>query len=190
MHMALKTHRWTRADLERMPDDDTNRYEVIRGELLVSPAPRPAHFAVVYALRELLVAYCAAERLDVTPGENTGFVAEDSEAIPDIAVRKVSVPPEDDWADAPVPLLVVEVTSPSTKRYDEIKKRPYYLENDISEYWIVDGEARTVRVLTPAGERLESDALRWHPAGASGSLEVNLADFFERALGPRGTGAS
>jgi hypothetical protein len=36
--MALETHRWTRADLQRLPDDG-NKYEVIDGELLVSPAP-------------------------------------------------------------------------------------------------------------------------------------------------------
>src|SRR5690242_85614 len=74
MHMALKTHRWTRADLERMPND-TNRYEVIRGELLMSPAPRPAHATLVYELRKRLDAYSEQENLGVRAAENTGFVA-------------------------------------------------------------------------------------------------------------------
>jgi Uma2 family endonuclease len=124
-------------------------------------------------------------RLGVRPGENTGFAAEDSEAVPDIAVRQFSILPSADWADVAVPLLVVEVTSRSTKRHDEIKKRPYYLENSIPEYWVVDGEARTVRVRTPTGERIESGVLRWHPTGASSPLEIGLIDFFERNLGPR-----
>ena len=42
MQMALKTRRWTRADLERMPDDG-NTYEVVRGELFVSPGPALSH---------------------------------------------------------------------------------------------------------------------------------------------------
>jgi Uma2 family endonuclease len=183
MHMALKSHRWTRADLDRMPND-TNRYEVIRGELFVSPVPRPAHATLVYELRRLLDAYSDRENLGVRAVENTGFVAEDSEALPDIALRRLDIPPSNDWADVAIPLLVVEVTSRSTKRYDEIKKRPYYLENAIPEYWIVDGETRTIRLLTPTGERTESEILRWHPTGASSPLELNLVDFFERALGP------
>jgi hypothetical protein len=36
MHMALSGKRWTRGDLERLPDDD-NRYEVVGGELFVTP---------------------------------------------------------------------------------------------------------------------------------------------------------
>lgn len=183
MHMALKTHRWTRADLERLPND-TNRYEVIRGELLVSPAPRPAHALLVYELRKRLDEYCAQETLGVVALENTGFVAEDSEAIPDIAVRRFAIPPSNDWADVAVPLLVVEVTSQSTKRYDEVKKRPYYLENAIAEYWIVNGETRTVRVLTSTGERVVSQMLEWHPTGAARALEIDLVEFFEQVLGP------
>jgi Uma2 family endonuclease len=183
MHMALETHRWTRADLERMPND-TNRYEVIRGELLVSPAPRPAHAALVHELRRHLDAYCDAERLGVRTVENGGFVAGESEAIPDIAVRRMSVPPAEDWADVAVPLLVVEVTSESTRRYDEVAKRPYYLENEILEYWIVDGKARVIRVITLKGDRSESQSLRWHPDGASSAFELDVVVFFDESLGP------
>jgi hypothetical protein len=41
MAMAVETMRWTRADLERLPDDE-NRYEVVRGELFVTPPPSGA----------------------------------------------------------------------------------------------------------------------------------------------------
>ena len=182
MHMALKTRRWTRADLERFPNDG-NRYEVIGGELLVSPAPRPKHAEVVWALRRALEPYCDRERLG-SLGEVSAFVVEDSEAIPDLVVRKRTSPPPADWALAAIPLLVVEVTSESTRRHDEIKKRPYYLDNKIPEYWIVDGDARTVRVITPDGDRVESQVLQWHPPGAFSPLAIDLVDLFEQALGP------
>src|SRR3954467_13711607 len=85
MHMALKTHRWTRADLERMPDDG-NRYEVVRGELLVSPAPRPAHDLLIHGLRRLLEPFCDREGLGII-GSVQAFVTDDSETIPDLVIR-------------------------------------------------------------------------------------------------------
>src|SRR3954451_11221393 len=96
MHMALKTHRWTRADLERMPDDG-NRYEVIHGELLVSPAPLPMHASLVYVLRRLLEPFCDREQLGLVTGENQAVVFDDSETIPDLVVRRLPVPPPENW---------------------------------------------------------------------------------------------
>jgi Uma2 family endonuclease len=181
MHMALKTHDWTRADLERLPNDG-NKYEVIHGELLVSPAPRPAHAYLARALRSLLDAFCVRERIgDV--GEVQAFVTKDSETIPDLVVRHLPLPPPKDWADAAMPSLVVEVLSDSTRRYDEVKKRAFYMEAGIPEYWIVDGTARTVRVITPGDDRIETTRLRWSPSGASASLEIDLQQFFTSALG-------
>jgi Uma2 family endonuclease len=49
MHMALKARRWTRSDLDRLPDDG-NRYEVIDGQLLVTPPPSVAHEEIVASL--------------------------------------------------------------------------------------------------------------------------------------------
>ncbi len=40
--MAHKTAGWTVEDLERLPDDG-NKYEVVRGELFVTPAPSVVH---------------------------------------------------------------------------------------------------------------------------------------------------
>ena len=52
-------HPFTVADLERMPDDG-RRYELIDGELLVSPAPGWAHQEAVMALSILLRQACPA----------------------------------------------------------------------------------------------------------------------------------
>src|SRR5689334_3750498 len=92
MHMALKTHRWTRADLERMPEDG-NKFEVIDGALLVSPAPRPAHDALVRVFWRVLSEYCERTGVAHVSGHLPVFVAGDSETIPDIVVREPVVPP-------------------------------------------------------------------------------------------------
>jgi len=47
---------------------------------------------------------------------------------------------------APVPVLVVEVLSPSTRRRDFNQKRQFYLDVGVEEYWIVDPLAQTLDV--------------------------------------------
>jgi Uma2 family endonuclease len=183
MHMALKTHRWTRADLERLPDDG-NKYEVIHGELFVSPAPDPAHDFIKNALAERLIPFCHTQGLlHVFVG--SAFVEYDSETRPDIIVSGRTMPPPDRWDDMPTPALAVEVLSDSTRRRDLVTKRAFYLESGIAEYWIVDGEARTIRVITPTDDRVEASALHWTPVGATGTLALDVRELFEKAIGPR-----
>jgi Uma2 family endonuclease len=43
--------------------------------------------------------------------------------------------------------LVVEIVSPSSRRYDRVKKLNWYAQLAVPEYWIVDLEARTVERL-------------------------------------------
>jgi Uma2 family endonuclease len=183
MHMALSTHRWTRADLQRLPNDG-NKYEVVQGELLVSPAPTPAHDALVRELWRRLNAYCEATGIGQVSGHLPAFVAGDSEAIPDLVVREAMVPPPDRWDDAPRPLLVVEVLSESTQRNDRVRKRGFYLASGIPEYWIVDGESRTIEIASIGGDRTEASLLRWHPPQAKHALELDVPALFEDALGP------
>jgi Uma2 family endonuclease len=181
MHMALSTHRWTRADLERLPDDG-NKYEIVNGELLVSPAPRPSHDYIKVVLRRRLEGFCdTLERQSIFV--ESAFVHDDSEAVPDLSVRERIMPPPARWEDAPAPILVVEITSESTRRYDEVKKRAFYMESGVPEYWIVDGKARTIRVVTPTGERLESVTLRWMPRADSKPFDLDVRALFEESLG-------
>jgi Uma2 family endonuclease len=181
MHMALGTRPWTRADLERLPDD-TNKYELVRGELLVSAMARPAHGYIKQEVRIRLEAYCIQERIGRV-FEESGYALDESETIPDILVRERVLPPPDRCDDLPMPLLVVEVISESTRRNDEVKKRAFYMESGIPEYWIVDGKARTIRVITSTGDRVESTTLRWSPPGASKPLDIDIQDLFNEAIG-------
>jgi Uma2 family endonuclease len=115
--------------------------------------------------------------------ENQAFVRGDDEVIPDLVVRHLPVPPPEKWDDAPMPLLVVDVLSTSNRRDDLVKKRRFYVERGVPEYWIVDGDARTVTLVTASGARTESETLRWHPKGAGQTLEADLPQFFRNALG-------
>ena len=54
MAMAISVPRYTLADLERLPDDG-NRYELLDGVLIVTPAPSNAHQVIVNRLQFPLI---------------------------------------------------------------------------------------------------------------------------------------
>ncbi len=60
MGIVEPTRRWT-AELVRALPDDGNRYEVIAGELFVTPAPRLIHQAAVTGLVLRLHPYVRAQ---------------------------------------------------------------------------------------------------------------------------------
>lgn len=182
MHMALKTRRWTRADLRHLPDDG-NRYEVIEGTLLVSPAPTPSHEQVILALADQLDAYARAQGIGRAWHGNSAFAVRASQAIPDIVVRPHVVPPPADWIAAPMPSLVVEVLSDATRGRDLVMKRGFYLENGVPEYWIVDPAARSIERATRSGSAGASDSISWQPPGAAAPLVIAVAELFRSALG-------
>jgi Uma2 family endonuclease len=89
------------------------------------------------------------------------------------------VAPGADWDRAPVPILIVEILSPSTRRRDREQKRELYADAGVAEYWLVDPETRSIRAVIP-GRRdvLESETLAWSPAGASAPLMIGVATLF------------
>jgi Uma2 family endonuclease len=177
MHMALRTRRWKRADLDRMPDDG-NRYEVIDGALFVSPPPSLRHERLHQLIARALAEYVEEQQLGELFNGHHAVILGENHVEPDLTVWPPSSSRAKRWAEMPKPILVVEVTSRSTARRDQVVKRDLYQRAAIPEYWIVDGEARTIRVVTPAGERTESTTLRWHPANALTPLDIDLLKIF------------
>jgi Uma2 family endonuclease len=62
-------------------------------------------------------------------------------------------PPADLAPGARPPDLAVEVSSPSTWRYDSGRKREVHMQHGVRELWLVDTDRRTVLVVTAAAER-------------------------------------
>jgi Uma2 family endonuclease len=182
MQMAIKTRRWTRADLQRMPDDG-NRYEVVRGELFVTPAPSTRHQRLVFVLASYLRRYVEPMMLGEVHQAPSAVVFDESEVQPDILVRIPAFPTPATWDEMPVPFLVVEILSKTTRRRDSQEKRSLYLDAGIAEYWIVDGETRSIRIVRKTSDDVLTDALRWHPTGATEPMVLDVAAMFREALG-------
>lgn len=182
MHMATETRPWTRADLERLPDDG-NRYEVVRGELFVTPPPSTRHEELVSVIADILRKYIEPTTLGVLRLGKSAVVLEDSQVEPDILVRARIFPTPATWDEMPTPFLIVEVLSPSTRQRDLITKRSLYLDAGVAEYWIVDADTRTIRVIRPDTEDLAIGSLHWHPAGAAAPLVLDVAAMFREVLG-------
>jgi len=182
MPMAQKTRKWTLAELHRLPDDG-NRYELVRGELFVTPPPSPDHEELATVLHEILAPFVRTHRLGRIYRPRAVIQAGGSQAEPDLMVRVPKrVPPA--WNKAAVPILVVEVLSDSTRRRDQVQKRKHYEEIGIPEYWIVDGEERTIRIVrTGEADIVTAERLDWRPAGAPESLVIDVRSLFREALG-------
>jgi Uma2 family endonuclease len=169
--------------------DDGNRYELIDGELFVTPAPSNWHQLVVGALYARLRAYLRPSNFARAMHSPADVRREDwnrNRVQPDVfAVRLVDgVQPKYPYKLDDL-LLCVEVESPSNAAYDYQTKRRLYLESGIPEYWIVSPDARTFARWrgASADADLLTTRLEWHPAGMPEPLVIDIPEFFDDALG-------
>jgi Uma2 family endonuclease len=186
MPAGIRRH-WTAADVRALADGQRHwpRYELLGGELLVTPAPTPLHQRVVAQLLILVAPYVGEHSVGETFTSPADLeLAAESITQPDLFVVPAGQLPADapKWADVTRLLLAVEVLSPSTVRQDRVLKRDYYLSNGVDEYWIVDVDARAFEVWKAQRDRpaIVREKLSWRPASATVPFELDVADFFER----------
>ena len=144
--MRIST-KFTYEDLEAIPPD-RNRYEIVDGELIVTPAPIPLHQKIIRNLSYRLIEHVQENRLgeiffaplDIvfSPGTvlEPGLIFVRRDRLHIIGEKNLTGPPD----------LVVEVLSESTARLDrEIKPKQYALYG-VPEYWLIDPVGRTVEI--------------------------------------------
>ncbi len=178
MLMATETATWTVAQRDRLPDDG-NKYEVVGGELFVTPSPSIRHQIIADALGEQLRPFVLEQRLGIVFTLDTDVIeGEQNVVVPDVTVYPFTRENHPDrWIEAPRPILIAEIRSPTTWRRDVGKKRELYATLGILDYWIVDGDARTVTIIRPRCiDETVTDVVRWHPAGATRALEIDVAE--------------
>ena len=184
--MVMPATHWTVEMVRALPDDG-KRYEVIDGELFVTPAPTWSHQR---AVRDLL--FRIADYLRVNPGLEALFAPADITAgertlvQPDVFVmpRGPGAMPGG-WVEVGALVLAIEVLSPSTARADRHKKRRLYQRERVPEYWIVDVDARLIERWRPDDERPEIlvDRIEWQPDALHPPLVIKLSEYFRDVLG-------
>ena len=181
MGMPQAAQRWTPAMVRALPDDG-NRYEVVAGELLVTPAPSFDHQQAVARLLLRLVPYVDAHGLGYALASPADIEFEQEHLVqPDIFVApRVEGRRPERWSDIKRLLLAVEVLSPGTARADRTVKRQLFQRVGVPDYWIVDVAARVVECWRPREPRPEvlSATLAWRPSPDVPPLEIGLPQLF------------
>lgn len=179
---AAPRRRWTEAEFYAARDQAPagERWELVDGDVLVTPSPHWVHQRILGRLVLSLTAYVNHHAL----GE-AFFSPLDVRLEPGLVLQPdlLVVPAGDLIRRSDVIyrlLLAVEIVSPSSARHDRVRKRPHYQRKRVPEYWVVDEVSQTVERWTPDEERPEilPETLVWHPEGAAEPFVLNLVDFF------------
>jgi Uma2 family endonuclease len=179
--MGMAAPLYFTADMVRAMPDDGNRYEVVYGELLVTPVPRPWHQIILQRLNLAIGTYLAEQPVGVVLASPADISwGPDVLVQPDLFVAATDEIRSLTWSRVRTLLLVAEVLSPSTARADRFLKRLRYREARVPLYWVVDGDQCAVEVWTPKDDfpAIERERLLWAPAGATRPLELTLEELF------------
>ena len=128
--------------------DDGKRYEVIHGELYMSPSPIIRHQSILVNLTILLGTYvkkAKTGRMLVAPMDV--ILSEHNVVQPDvlfISTENRSIITDKNVQGAPD--LLVEILSEGNRRHDEVVKRKLYEAFGVKEYWVIDPVLETIKV--------------------------------------------
>ena len=178
MGMAVAIPHYTVDDLEHFPHDG-NRYELLDGVLLVTPAPGYLHETIVSnVVQALMLAVQVSGHARVFTRGVVSFPP-GTQFEPDIMVVPAHVTAVEKWHELRDYWLVVEVYSPSSRVYDHEFKRDNYLRMGVQEVWLVDGVERRVEITREIGRsETVSDAIIWNPPTLDFHVRIELAEIF------------
>jgi Uma2 family endonuclease len=148
-----RTRRYFLSDLQTLPNEDGYRYEIIAGELIVTPAPGRVHGVAVDRISEQIRQILKNKsQWSMIPQPINLEIETDKTTIhcePDMSI--FDHPIESVMADETIfPVIVIEIVSPGNPDNDYVRKVGAYAMLGIPEYWIVDPRHQTVTFLALA----------------------------------------
>ena len=179
MAMPDTARRYTVDQVLAFPEDG-NRYELVDGELLVTPAPGTLHQVVLSRLHYALAGHLNRYP-DVTLLFSPADITWDREKLvqPDLFVIPTAELSKS-WKTVQTLLLAAEVLSPSSARADRLVKRRLYQRQGVQTYWIIDPDAALVEVWRPDDDRPEivTETLRWQLKAEAEEFVLELGRLF------------
>jgi Uma2 family endonuclease len=177
MQLAEK-RKLTYADYAQLPEGAP--YQLIDGELVMSPAPTPYHQRISIRLGYALMGFVREQHLgEVLMAPVDVYLGEVHTFQPDLlylAQERLSRIGEQRIEGAPD--LVIEILSPATAYYDLKVKAHVYAETGVREYWVVDPVEKSIEVYENGGGHFDL-IMR---ADGAGAVASNLLDGFTVAL--------
>jgi len=175
----------TKEDYRLLPDSGP-RYQLIEGELYLSPSPNRYHQIVSRNIEFLLLKYLEEHPVgELYHAPFDVYLSEHDVYQPDIVfVKKEHFEVLTDAGIEGTPDLVVEILSPSNAYLDKKAKLHSYARTGVNELWLVDPDTRLVQVYfpqqsaqSPSATHGEKDSfVSPHLPG----LEIALAAIFKR----------
>lgn len=134
--------------------DDGKRYQVIEGELFVSPAPRTTHQRIIVQLMAMLHANIEAHDLGVLYVAPTDVLLSPTTVVqPDIFfIRRENMGIITELNIQGPPDLCIEVLSPGTESLDRERKMAVYARYGVQEYWIIHPMRQMVSIYVREGD--------------------------------------
>ncbi len=169
----------TYEDYVTLPDDG-RRYEILDGELVVSPSQTTRHQLVVRNLLVALTSWVRAKglgRVWCAPLDN--ILAQTTIVQPDVMyVSKARASIVSDRGMEAAPDLVIELLSFSTAARDRGIKMQLYARYGVSRYWIVNATSNTLDVYV-LRDRMYELAGHYH---GDDVVRVDVPEGFETPL--------
>lgn len=165
-------------DYWRLPEGEP--VELIRGELVMSPAPKSSHQIIVVLLTELFSGISRKSGGFALCAPSDVVLSDDTILQPDvfyIAKERRSI--IGDRING-APDLVIEVLSTGAERRDRVAKLDAYARHGVPEFWIVDQRARVIDFLILHNGRyvMMKSADNRYQSSRLPEVEIDLATFW------------
>jgi Uma2 family endonuclease len=178
MAMAVSFPLYTVEDLENFPEDG-NRYELLDGVLLVTPAPAATHQLIASRIQFELTLALQKPGLAHVVGPGAVVSMPRTQLEPDILVYPSRFSIKTDWPKVTEHWLAVEVLSRSSRIYDREFKRDAYFALGVKQVWLVDWRAEHVEVCSAKGvSDVVRDTIRWRVPSVDVTVSIELASVF------------
>jgi Uma2 family endonuclease len=175
---------WTYEEYMKLPVEGT-RYEVIAGELYITPIPPLPHQEVLGSFVVQMYGWVYQNKLGrFLLGPVDVLFSHEDFIEPDLVyVRRDRREIITDRAIEGVPDLIVECVAPDTAERDRGLKRERYARFGVPEYWVIDAEARTVEIYRTGSDSQLPEVVTgrwtWQPMPDGPVLELDLPELLE-----------